>query len=88
VFGYIRWIITVFLKTVVKGVLYCGTKSVTRIHTEAGPLETRLGDLPGDLTNKLKEVSSDAYIEDFVSGGSKNYAFSVSCNSRVTHATK
>ena len=31
----------------------------------------------GDLTDELEEFGSGSYIEEFVSGGPKNYAFSV-----------
>jgi hypothetical protein len=33
----------------------------------------------GDLTDLLEEFSSTFYIEEFVSGGPKNYAFTVFC---------
>jgi len=34
-------------------------------------------DYLGDLTDELEEFGSGSYIEQFVSGGPKNYAFSV-----------
>jgi hypothetical protein len=35
----------------------------------------------GDLTDQLEEYGSGSYIEEFVSGGPKNCAFSVICPS-------
>jgi hypothetical protein len=37
-----------------------------------------IGDYLGDLTNELQEYGSDSYIDEFVSGGPKNYAFRLS----------
>jgi hypothetical protein len=42
----------------------------------------------GDLTNELEEYGKDSYITEFVSGGPKNYAFSVFCPSTGIHITK
>ena len=58
-------------------VMYCDTYSVIYIQNvdEAPKVET--GDYLGDLTNELWELGSGSYIEEFVSGGPKNYEFSV-----------
>lgn len=48
----------------------------------------RTGDFHGDLTNELEEFGPDAYINEFVSDGSKNYAFSVFSSSSGTLTTK
>jgi hypothetical protein len=37
------------------------------------------GDYLGDLTDELEEFGSGSYIEEFVSDGPKNYAFTVFC---------
>ena len=37
------------------------------------------GDYLGDLTDELEEFGSGFFIEEFVSGGPKNYAFMVFC---------
>ena len=37
------------------------------------------GDYLGDLTDELEEFGSGSFIEEFVSGGPKNYAFMVFC---------
>jgi len=46
------------------------------------------GDYLGDLTDELEEYSSGSYIEEFVTGGLKNYAFSVFCPSTGKCTTK
>jgi hypothetical protein len=47
----------------------------------AEPPKVAIGDYLGDLTNELQEYGSDSNIDEFVSGGPKNYAFSVLCPS-------
>jgi len=37
------------------------------------------GDCLGDLTDELEEFGSGSFIEEFVSGGPKSYAFMVFC---------
>ena len=41
----------------------------------------KTGDYLGDLTNELEEYGSGSFIEEFVLGGPKIYAFSVFCHS-------
>jgi hypothetical protein len=41
------------------------------------PPKVEIGYYLGDLTDVLEEFGSGSYIEQFVSGGPKNYAFSV-----------
>jgi len=41
------------------------------------PPKVETGYYLGDLTDELEEFGSGSYIEEFVSGGPKNYAFSV-----------
>ena len=45
-------------------------------------------DYLGDLTDELEEYGSGSFIQEFVSGGPKNYAFSVFCPSTGKRATK
>jgi hypothetical protein len=45
-------------------------------------------DYLGDFTNELEEFSSGSFIQEFVSGGPKNYAFSVFCPSTGKHIHK
>ena len=54
--------------------LYCDTDSLLYIEDEVGPRLVECGDKLGDMTNELGEGE---YIEEFVSGGPKNYAFKV-----------
>ena len=48
----------------------------------------KTGDYLGHLTDELEEFGSGSFIEEFVSGGPKNYAFSVFCPSTGKHTTK
>ena len=41
------------------------------------PPKVKTGDYLGDLTNELQEYGYGSFIQEFVSGGPKNYAFSV-----------
>lgn len=57
-------------------VLYFDTDSV--IFTQrAGEIMPRTGDFLGDLTDKLVDYGSGAYISEFVSGGPRNYAYKI-----------
>ena len=44
---------------------------------EAPKVQT--GDYLGDITDEVKEFGSGSYIEEFVTGGPRNYAFLVFC---------
>jgi len=66
-----------YLSRLGKSVLYCDTFSVICIHNEDEPPKDETGDYLGDLTDELEEFSSGSYIEEFVSGGPKTYAFTV-----------
>jgi hypothetical protein len=44
---------------------------------EAPKIKT--GDFLGDLTDELEEFGRQSFIREFVSGGPKNYTFSVFC---------
>jgi hypothetical protein len=48
----------------------------------------KIGEYLVDLTNELEEYGSDSFIEQFLSGGPKNYAFSVFCPSTRKRTTK
>ena len=41
------------------------------------PPKVETGHYVGDITDELEEFSSGSYIEEFVSGGPKTYAFTV-----------
>jgi hypothetical protein len=41
--------------------------------------KVKTGDYLGDLTDELEEFGPQSFIREFVSGGPKNYAFSVFC---------
>ena len=58
-------------------VLYCDTDSVAFLKKDNDPQKVKTGDYLRDLTNEFEEYGPNSFIEEFVSGGSKNYAFSV-----------
>jgi hypothetical protein len=62
-------------------VLYCDTDSVIYVQNAGEPPKVVTVDYLGDLTNELVEFGSGSFIQEFVSGGPKNYAFSVFCPS-------
>jgi hypothetical protein len=62
-----------------QSVLYCYTDSVIYILKVGEPPKVEIGDYLGDLTNALEVYVSGSYIEQFYSGGPKNYGFSVFC---------
>lgn len=39
--------------------------------------QPKMGSFLGDMTNELEDYGQGAYIEEFVSGGPKNYGFKV-----------
>ena len=47
-----------------------------------------VGDYLGDHTDELEEFASGSFIDVFVSGGPKNYVFSVICPSTGKRTTK
>jgi hypothetical protein len=58
-------------------VLYCDTDSVVYVQNVGEPPKVKTGDHLGDYTDKLEEFGAGSYIEEFVPGAPKNYAFSV-----------
>ena len=71
-----------------ESVLYCDTNSVIFIQKVDEPPKVKTGEYLGHLTDDLEEFGSGSFIEEFVSGGPKNYAFSVFCPSTGKHTTK
>jgi hypothetical protein len=60
--------------------IYCDTDSVIYIQKCGQPPAVTCGDKLGDMTNELR---SDEYIEEFLSGGPKKYAYKTSKNKTV-----
>jgi hypothetical protein len=60
-----------------QSVLYCDTDSVIYVQKVGEPPKVVTGDYLRDLTNELEEFGSGSFIQEFVSGDPKNYAFSV-----------
>jgi hypothetical protein len=50
---------------------------VVYVQNTAEPPKIAIGDYLSDRTNELEEYGPGPYIDEFVSGGPKNYAFSV-----------
>ena len=48
----------------------------------------KTGDYVGYLINEMEQYGPGSFIQEFVSGGPKNYAFSVFCPSTGKRATK
>ena len=57
-------------------VLYYDTDSVIFIDKEGAP-KVQTGNFLGDMTDELRDYGEGSYIEEFCSGGSKNYAYRV-----------
>ena len=68
-----------YLRDLGESVLYCDTGSVIYIQNVDEAPKVHKGDYLGDLTDELEEFGSGSFIEEFVSGGPKNYAFMVFC---------
>jgi hypothetical protein len=58
-------------------VLYCDTYSVSYIQKVDEDPKVKRGNYLGDLTDELEEYGCGSFLEEFVSGTPKNYAFSV-----------
>ena len=58
-------------------VLYYDRDSVIYIQNVDEPSKVETGYYLGDLTDEWEEFGSGSYIEEFVSGGPKYYAFSI-----------
>ena len=63
-----------YLDALKEKVLYCDTDTVIFIQKCGQHPAVTYGDKVGDMTN---ELGPDEYISEFVSGGSKNYAYKI-----------
>jgi len=64
------------------------TDSVIFIQNVDEPPKVKTGVYLDHITDELEEIGSPFFIEEFVSGGQKNYAFSVFCPSTGKRTTK
>jgi hypothetical protein len=60
-----------YLERLQERTIYCDTESVFYIRKESQPRLIECGDNLDDMADELKQGE---YIEEFVSGGPKNYA--------------
>jgi hypothetical protein len=77
-----------YLSELGESVLYCDNDSGDFLLKHNDRPQMKTGDYLGDLTNELEEYGPDSFIQEFVSGGPKNYAFSVFCPSTGKRTTK
>ena len=63
-----------YLEKLGTSALYCDTDSVIYVAARNEPPPIECGDKLGDMTN---ELGSGEYIDEFVSGGPKNYAYKI-----------
>ncbi len=64
-----------FLEKLNERCLYFDTDSI--VYLAGGDYEPPTGEYMGEMTNELEAWGENAYIEEFVSAGPKNYAFKV-----------
>ena len=77
-----------YLRELGESVLYSDADSVIYIQNVNEPERVKTGDYPVDLIVELEEYGAGFYVEEFLSGGLKNYAFSVFCPATGKRATK
>jgi hypothetical protein len=65
-----------YLEKLEERVLYYDTDSILYISKD-GEYEPKTGTCIGEMTNELEVYGADSYINEFVSGGPKNYAYKV-----------
>ncbi|KAG8226624.1 hypothetical protein J437_LFUL007697 [Ladona fulva] len=68
-------------------VLYYNTDSVI-LTQKPGELTLEIGDYLGDTTDEIYPFGEDCFITEFVSGGSKKYAYRVGSRSKAPDKTK
>jgi hypothetical protein len=77
-----------YLRELCESVLYCDTDSRIFVQKVNEIPKVKAREYLGDLKDELEEFGFGSYIEEFVSGGPKNYAFSVFCPSTGKRTTK
>lgn len=65
-----------YLEKLEERVLYYDTDSIIFISND-GQYEPPIGNCIGDMTNELEQYGKESYINEFVSGGPKNYGYKV-----------
>jgi len=71
-----------------ESVLYCDSDSVIFIQKLDESPKVRTGDYLGHLTDELEKFGCGSFIQEFVSGGPINYAFSLFCPSTRKYSNK
>lgn len=84
--AHARTVLYKYLDLLKESVLYFDTDSIIFIERSDTP-KIKTGDFLGDLTDELAEYGPNAYIDTFVSGGPKNYAFKVKVGNNENDVT-
>ena len=66
-----------YLSELGQSILYCDTDSVIFLQNLDELPKVRTSDYPCHLTDELEEFRSCFFVQEFVSNGTKNYAFSI-----------
>ncbi|XP_067210247.1 uncharacterized protein [Linepithema humile] len=81
-----RLVLYKYLERLDRRVLYYDTDSCIYVSSDdPSEYEPRTGNFLGDMTNELESYGSGSYIEAFVSGGPKFYAYVVRTPEGLTH---
>ena len=75
-----------YLDFLQESVIYFDTDSCFYVAREGGP-KVKTGNFLGDMTSELACYGDGSYIEEFCSGGSKNYAYRVFEGNTQTYST-
>ncbi|KAK4874279.1 hypothetical protein RN001_013639 [Aquatica leii] len=75
-----------YLENLGRNVLYYDTDSIIFIHKE-GDWKPASGEFLGMMKDELEEYGSGSYIDEFVSGGPKNYSFKIYTPTTDTYNT-
>ncbi|KAG5862287.1 hypothetical protein JTB14_015426 [Gonioctena quinquepunctata] len=75
-----------YLEQLEERVLYYDTDSVIYV-SEPGEFDIPTGEFVGDMTNELEKKGHHSYITEFVSGGPKNYSYTLWSTKDLEHKT-
>ncbi|KAG5869688.1 hypothetical protein JTB14_025715 [Gonioctena quinquepunctata] len=75
-----------YLEQLEERILYNDTDSVIYV-SKPGEFDIPAGEIVGDMTDELEEKGLDSYITEFVSGGPKNYSYTLWSTKDQEHKT-